>query len=70
MLALVCQGSVDHRSAQAARGQAAEGFSEELMDLRGELAQVSLSPSMETFALLTELYVLAGDVKVPSIPDH
>ena len=34
------------------------------MDLRGELAQVNLSPSMETFALMTELYVLAGDVKV------
>ena len=34
------------------------------MDLRGELAQVNLSPSIETFALMTELYVLAGDVKV------
>ena len=58
------QGAVDHRSAQAAQGRTAEGFSDQLMDLRGELAQVSLSPSLETFALLTELYVLAGDIKV------
>ncbi|KAK9868952.1 hypothetical protein WJX84_008719 [Apatococcus fuscideae] len=57
------KGAVDHRSAQAAQGRTAEGFSDQLMDLRGELAQVSLSPSLETFALLTELYVLAGDIK-------
>lgn len=65
-----CQGAVDQRSAQAASGQPAEGFSDVLMDLRGELAQVNLSPSMETFALMTELYVLAGDIKVPFISDH
>ncbi|KAK9863255.1 hypothetical protein WJX84_010814 [Apatococcus fuscideae] len=57
------KGAVDHRSTQSARGLPSEGFSEELMDLRGELAQVNLSPSTETFALMTELYVLAGDVK-------
>ena len=57
------QGAVQHRSLLPAQGQAAEGFSDELMDLRGELAQVNLAPNRETFALLTELYILAGDIK-------
>ncbi len=48
-------------------GQATEGFSDDLMDLRGELAQVNLSPNQETLALLTELYILAGDIKVVNL---
>ena len=62
------QGSVDHRSSQASLGQPTEGFSDELMDLRGELAYRNLTPNQETLALLTELYVLAGDIKVVLSP--